>query len=127
MAILVVEDEADLSDMICYLLRRAGHDVIPAYDGESAIALWRERKPELIVLDIGLPKTSGWDVCRVVRNESTTPVMIVSGADAEEDMVRGFEVGAEDYVSKPFSPKLLQARVRSLLGRCTMEQTTVAT
>jgi two-component system response regulator VicR len=116
-AILVVEDETDLSDLICYILRRAGHDVMTAFDGDTALSLWRERRPELIVLDVGLPKKDGWEVCRIVRDESTTPVIIVSGADAEEDMVRGFEIGAEDYVAKPFSPRLLQARIRSLLRR----------
>jgi DNA-binding response OmpR family regulator len=126
-AILVVEDETDLSDLMCYILRRAGHDVITAFDGDMALSLWRERKPELVVLDIGLPRRDGWEVCRIIREESTTPVIIVSGADAEEDMVRGFDVGAEDYVAKPFSPKLLQARIRSLLGRCRSSIATPAT
>jgi len=116
-AILVVEDETDMADVICYMLRRAGHDVITAADGHAALSSWREHKPELILLDIGLPGRDGWEVCRTVKNESTTPVMIVSGNDGEEDMVRGFDVGAEDYISKPFSPRLLQARIRSLLQR----------
>lgn len=117
MAILVVEDEADMADVICYMLRRSGHDVITAADGHAALSSWREHKPELILLDIGLPGRDGWEVCRTVKSESTTPVMIVSGNDGEEDMVRGFDVGAEDYICKPFSPRLLQARIRSLLQR----------
>jgi len=117
MAILLVEDEADLSDLMSYLLRRDGHDVIVAHDGDTALKLWRERSPELVVLDIGLPKTNGWDVCKTICTESATPVIIVTGADAEEDMVRGLELGAEDYVAKPFSPRMLQARVRVVLRR----------
>jgi two-component system, OmpR family, response regulator VicR len=120
MAILVVEDESDLSDLLCFILRRAGHDAIPAYDGETALKLWRERNPELVLLDIGLPKASGWEVCEIISNESNTPVMIVSANDAEQDMVHGFDLGAEDYMSKPFSPKLLLARVRTLLRRSEM-------
>jgi DNA-binding response OmpR family regulator len=117
MAILVVEDEADLSDLLIYILRRAGHEVITAFDGDSAIRLWRECQPELILLDIGLPRKTGWDVCRAVRSESSTPIMILSAADSEEDIVRGLDLGAEDYMTKPFSPRVLQARVRTLLHR----------
>jgi DNA-binding response OmpR family regulator len=117
MAILVVEDEADLSDLLSFILRRAGHEVIPAFDGESALRIWWERKPELILLDLNLPRCSGWEVCKVIRRESATPIMIISGADSEEDVVRGLDLGAEDYVTKPFSPRLLQARIRTLLRR----------
>jgi DNA-binding response OmpR family regulator len=117
MAILVVEDELDLSDLLSYILRRAGHDVIVAFDGEAALRLWRERDPELVLLDVGLPKTNGWEVCRQIRSESSTPVVIVSGSDAEDDMVKGFDLGIEDYVVKPFSPRILQARVRTILSR----------
>jgi len=116
-AILLVEDEADLSDLMSYLLRRDGHDVIVAHDGETALRLWKERSPELVLLDIGLPKTNGWDVCRTICSQSSTPVIIVTGADAEEEVVRGLELGAEDYVAKPFSPRMLQARVRVILRR----------
>lgn len=117
MAILVVEDEADLSDLLSYILRRAGHEVITAFDGESALRMWRERQPELVLLDLGLPRRNGWEVCETIRSESSTPIMILSGADAEEDVVRGLDLGAEDYVTKPFSPRLLQARIRTLLRR----------
>jgi two-component system, OmpR family, alkaline phosphatase synthesis response regulator PhoP len=99
------------------MLRRAGHDVITAADGYAALSSWREHKPELILLDVGLPGPDGWEVCKTVKKESATPVMIVSGNDREDDMVRGFDVGAEDYICKPFSPRLLQARISSLLQR----------
>jgi DNA-binding response OmpR family regulator len=117
MAILVVEDELDLSDLLSFILRRAGHDVITAFDGESALKLWRERDPELVLLDVGLPRTNGWEVCKVIRSEASTPVMIVSGLDAEDDMVKGFDLGIEDYIAKPFSPRILQARVKTVLTR----------
>ena len=76
MAILIVEDEPDLSDLLSYILRRAGHDVIVAFDGEAALRLWKERNPELVLLDLGIPKTDGWDVCRLIRSQSATPVMM---------------------------------------------------
>jgi two-component system response regulator MtrA len=117
MAILVVEDELDLSDLLSYILRRAGHDVIVAQDGETALQMWRQKNPELVLLDIGLPKKNGWEVCKTIRHESSTPVIIVSGADTEDEMVQGFDLGAVDYVTKPFSPKLLHARVRTALRR----------
>ena len=117
MAILVVEDESDLSDLLSYILRRAGHEVMVAFDGESALQMWRDKNPELVLLDIGLPKKNGWEVCRTIRRESGTPVIIVSGADTEDEMVQGFDLGAVDYVVKPFSPRLLHARVRTALRR----------
>lgn len=117
MAILIVEDEPDLSDLLSFILRRAGHDVIVAFDGDTALKLWRERDPDLVLLDLGIPRTDGWEVCKTIRGESSTPVMIVSGADAEDDMVRGFDLGIEDYVTKPFSPRLLQARIKTALRR----------
>ncbi|HWC28561.1 MAG TPA: response regulator transcription factor, partial [Dehalococcoidia bacterium] len=117
MAILVVEDEADLSDLLSYILRRAGHEVLIASDGDAALRVWRERSPELVLLDIGLPCRTGWEVCQTIRGESSTPVMILSGADSEDDIVRGLDLGAEDYVTKPFSPRLLQARIKTVLRR----------
>ena len=117
MAILVVEDEPDLTDLLTYILRRAGHDVLVAFDGETALRLFRERSPELVLLDVGLPKASGWEVCRSIRGESNTPVVFLSGNDKEEDMVQGLDLGAEDYLVKPFSPKVLQARIRAVLRR----------
>jgi DNA-binding response OmpR family regulator len=117
MAILVVEDDADLSDLLSFILRRAGHEVILAFDGDAALRLWRERQPELILMDLNLPRRSGWEVCEAIRRESTTPILILSAADSEDDMVRGLELGAEDYLTKPFSPRLLLARIRTLLRR----------
>lgn len=117
MAILVAEDELDLSDLLSYILRKSGHEVILAHDGEAALRLWRAQKPELVLLDIGLPRKNGWDVCKTIRQESTTPILILSGAAAEDDIVRGLDLGAEDYLTKPFSPRLLRARINSLIRR----------
>jgi two-component system OmpR family response regulator len=117
MAILVAEDEPDMSDILSYILRRSGHEVIVAFDGDSALKLWRERKPELVILDVGLPRKSGWEVCQTIHCESTVPVLIVSGADDEGDIVRGLNLGAADYVTKPFSPRVLQARINRVLSR----------
>jgi DNA-binding response OmpR family regulator len=122
LAILVVEDEPDLTDLLTYILRRAGYSVLVAFDGESALRMWQEKSPELVLLDIGLPRTDGWEVCRTIRSQSATPIVILSGADAEEDVVRGLDLGAEDYVSKPFSPKLLQARIKAVLRRAQMDK-----
>ena len=120
MAILLVEDESDLSDILTYILRRGGHEVIHAFDGDAALRMWRERSPDLVILDIGIPRKDGWEVCRTIRTESVTPIMILSGADTEEDVLKGLDLGAEDYMTKPFSPRVLQARVRSLLRRAQM-------
>ena len=117
MAILVVEDDPDLADLLSYILRRAGHDVVVAGDGESALELWWKNNPELVILDIGLPGSNGWDVCKVIRSQSSTPIMILSAAGSDEDIVRGLDLGAEDYVTKPFSPSVLQARINRLLNR----------
>ncbi len=121
MAILVVEDELDLSDLISYILRRVGYDIIVALDGDSAVRLWRERDPDLVLLDVGLPRLDGWQVCQTIRSESNTPIIVVSGLDTEDDMVKGFDLGIEDYVTKPFSPRILQARVRRILSRAAHE------
>jgi DNA-binding response OmpR family regulator len=117
MAVLVVEDEPDMREVIAFILRRAGLDVVTAIDGESAIGMWQQYNPELVLLDLRLPRKSGWEVWNEIRARSTTPVIIVSGSDNEDDMVKVLDLGAEDYVSKPFSPKLFQARVQSILRR----------
>jgi DNA-binding response OmpR family regulator len=126
-SILVVEDEEDLSDLLSFILRRAGHDVIHTVDGETALRLWRERSPEMVLLDINIPRRSGWEVCEVIRRESSTPVIILSGADTEEDVVRGLSLGAGDYITKPFSPRVLQARVRTLLTRSRLSSDSATT
>jgi DNA-binding response OmpR family regulator len=117
MAILLVEDDQDLTDVLAYLLRREGHEVHIAYDGATAIKLWRESDPQLILLDIDLPRMNGWEVCEAVREGSATPIVMLTGANGDENVVKGLELGADDYLTKPFSPKQLLARVRAVLRR----------
>lgn len=119
MAVLVVEDDPDLLDVACFVLRRAGHDTIMAHDGAEALSLWRMKKPDLVLLDIDLPKVDGWEVCRQIRKESATPVIMLTAADRDEDVVRALESGADDYMTKPFSPRQLIARVGAVLRRST--------
>jgi two-component system, OmpR family, response regulator RegX3 len=118
--ILVVEDEYSLAESIQYSLEREGFRVLLALDGEQAIELFRSEAPELIVLDLMLPKVSGLDVCRIVRSESTVPIMIVTAKDSEADRVSGLELGADDYVTKPFSMRELVSRVRAHRRRAAM-------
>jgi two-component system phosphate regulon response regulator PhoB len=118
--ILVVEDEADLQQILVYNLRQAGHDVAAASSGEAALALVRQRPPDLIVLDLMLPGISGTDVCRTVKNDPATrqvAVLMLTAKGSEIDRVVGFELGADDYVVKPFSVRELALRIAAVLRR----------
>ncbi len=115
--VLVVEDEPEIARIARDYLERAGFDVRIASDGRSALALARSAKPDLIVLDLGLPDIDGLDVTRALRRESAVPVVILTARGDESDRLVGLELGADDYVVKPFSPKELVARVRAVLRR----------
>ncbi|MBD0328864.1 MAG: response regulator transcription factor [Thermoleophilia bacterium] len=115
--ILVVDDEPGIVDLVSYGLRREGYDVESASDGERALSRAREDTFDLIVLDVMLPRMSGMDVCRTLRGESDVPILMLTARDAEVDTVVGLEVGADDYVTKPFSMAELTSRVRALLRR----------
>ena len=115
--ILVVDDEPGIVDLVTYGLRREGFDVESAADGETALARARATTFDLIVLDVMLPGISGVDVCRTLRGESDVPILMLTARDAEVDTVVGLEVGADDYVTKPFSMAELTSRVRALLRR----------
>lgn len=117
MRILIVEDDLALSDVIAFTLRRGGFDVLTAYDGESALHLWQEEAPSLLILDLNLPKVDGLTVCRQIRAESKTPIIILSVQGDDETIVKGLELGADDYIVKPFSPTQLVARIRAVLRR----------
>ena len=115
--VLVVEDEMRIAGLIRDYLQHAGFDVIVAADGEAAVASVRRSKPDLVVLDLGLPGRDGLDVTRELRRTSGVPIVMVTARGEESDRIVGLELGADDYVVKPFSPKELVARVRAVLRR----------
>src|SRR4051812_22394645 len=115
--ILVVEDEEALRDELSYQLEQEGYSVVQASDGAEALNRFRKHKPDLILLDLMLPIMSGVEVTRVVRKESDVPILMLTARDSEVDKVVGLELGADDYVTKPFSLRELQARIRGLLRR----------
>ena len=121
--ILVVEDEPSLVESISYNLTREGFAVSEAPDGERAVQRFRAESPQLVLLDLMLPRLSGLDVLRTIRSESTVPVVILTAKDAEADKVAGLELGADDYVTKPFSMRELVSRVRAHLRRAEMART----
>jgi two-component system response regulator RegX3 len=125
-SILVVEDEDALADTIRYGLEREGYGVSVASDGRTALERFRADPPALVILDLMLPELSGLDVCRAIRAESDVPIVIVTAKDSEADKVAGLELGADDYVTKPFSIRELISRVRAHLRRAEMSGTVPA-
>lgn len=119
-AVLVVDDEPTLRDTVSYNLRKAGFDVITVADGPSAIAAARTHRPDLIVLDVMLPGMDGLHVCRAIRAESSVPILMLSAKGEEFDRVLGLEIGADDYLTKPFAMRELLARVRANIRRVRM-------
>ena len=120
--ILVVEDEARIAEVVQGYLEREGHMVVRAATGEDALADFARRRPDLVVLDLGLPGMAGEDVCRRIRAASDVPIIMLTAKDGEEDLVKGLQLGADDYLTKPFSPRELTARVRALLRRARSEE-----
>lgn len=118
--VLVVEDEQNLRETLTYNLTREGYMVLGAGDGRTAVAVARRELPDLIMLDLMLPEIDGFEVCRVIRQEMTVPIMILTARDSELDTVLGLELGADDYVTKPFVLRPLMARVKALLRRAEM-------
>jgi DNA-binding response OmpR family regulator len=118
--VLVVDDEPNLLHSVAYSLRKEGYEVLTAADGEQALATARRETPDALVLDIMLPKMDGFEVCRRLRAESTIPILMLTAKDSEIDRVVGLEIGADDYLTKPFSMRELVARVRAMLRRASM-------
>lgn len=118
--LLVVEDEESLAEAVRYNLEREGYVVEVAGDGARGLEAFRTNAPDLVVLDLMLPELSGLDVCRAIRAEASTPIIILTARDAEADKVAGLELGADDYVTKPFSMRELVSRVRAGLRRARM-------
>jgi len=115
--VLVVEDDPDIRGLVIALVERAGMTGLAAADGRAGIRAFFEHRPDLTVLDIGLPELDGWAVLERVREVSEAPVMVLTAADANPETIRGLEGGADDYVTKPFDPDVLDARIRALLRR----------
>ncbi len=115
--VLVVEDEESFSDALSYMLRREGFEVAVAADGNEALASFDRTGADLVLLDVMLPGLSGTEVCRMLRQRSNVPIIMVTARDSEVDKVVGLELGADDYVTKPFSSRELVARVRAVLRR----------
>lgn len=121
MKLLCADDDQDLLSLIAFTLSQAGYLVVKASDGPSAIRAFETEAPDLTILDINMPGASGFQVCEAIRARSRAPVMMLTVRGEEEDLVRALEIGADDYLTKPFSPRTLLARVKALLRRAGME------
>ena len=121
MKILIVDDDRDLLALVGFALRQAGYVVVEAADVNAALRVYFDESPELAILDINLPGGSGFAICKAIRAHSRIPVMMLTVRGEEEDLVQALELGADDYLTKPFSPRTLLARVKALLRRAGME------
>jgi DNA-binding response OmpR family regulator len=121
MKILVVDDDRDLRDILVFAFRKAGYLVVEAADGEEALTVFEREAPDLVVLDVNMPKLDGFEVCRRLRARSSVQILMLTVRGEEADLVRGLDLGADDYMAKPFSPQTLLARVRALLRRAGMD------
>lgn len=121
MKILIVDDDPDLLDLTAYSLRRERFAVIEASDGTQALHRWKIDRPDLVVLDLGLPHHDGFEVLQRIREKDATPILVLSGRSEEQDIVRAFTIGADDYVLKPFTARQLAMRIRAILRRTGIE------
>jgi DNA-binding response OmpR family regulator len=117
MKALIVDDDRVLADLVAFTLRRDGFEVTQAHDGEMALRRWADEQPDLIILDVNMPKLDGFAVCRRIREEADTPIILLTVRGEEDDIVRGLALGADDYIVKPFSPRQLVARAQAVLRR----------
>ncbi len=120
--VLIVDDEKNIVDILKFNLKKEGFDTIEAYDGEQALEMAEQQKPDLILLDIMLPKMDGFTVCRKLRQSISTPILMLTAKEEEVDKVLGLELGADDYITKPFSPRELMARVKANLRRAASDE-----
>lgn len=120
--VLIVDDEKNIVDILKFNLKKEGFDTIEAYDGEQALEMAERQKPDLILLDIMLPKMDGFTVCRKLRQSMSTPILMLTAKEEEVDKVLGLELGADDYITKPFSPRELMARVKANLRRVASDE-----
>lgn len=117
MKALIVDDDRVLADVLAFTLRREGFQVFIAYDGEAALRSWSEEQPDLIVLDVNMPKLDGFAVCRRIRAQADTPIILLTVRGEEDDIVHGLGLGADDYITKPFNGREVVSRVNALLRR----------
>lgn len=117
MKALIVDDDRVLADVLAFTLRREGFEILLAYDGATALQRFAEEAPDLVVLDVNLPRLDGFSVCRQMRAQADTPIILLTVRGEEDDIVRGLALGADDYMTKPFSPRQLVARVHAVLRR----------
>jgi DNA-binding response OmpR family regulator len=120
--ILLVDDELSVQKLLAYPLRKEGYDVIPALDGREALERLRDNNFDLVVLDVMLPRMDGFDVCRAIRSRSTVPIIMLTAKTEETDKVLGLELGADDYITKPFSVREFRSRVKAVLRRAALAQ-----
>src|SRR5215468_11324629 len=121
-SVLVVEDEASIASFVSLYLKNAGYEVRTATNGADALAAVQSQQPSLIVLDLMLPDIDGIEICRRIRQKSDVPILMLTARDEDVDKIIGLEVGADDYLTKPFNPRELVARVKSILRRATPER-----
>jgi DNA-binding response OmpR family regulator len=121
MKILIADDDRDLLGLIAFTLTQAGYLVVKASDGPSAIHAFKGEQPDLAVLDINMPGASGFQVCEAIRTQSRIPIMMLTVRGEEEDLIKALDLGADDYLTKPFSPRTLLARIKALLRRAGIE------
>jgi DNA-binding response OmpR family regulator len=121
MKALVVDDDRVLADVIAYAFKREGYEVILAEDGEAALLRWSQDNPDLVILDVNMPKMDGFSVCRHIREQADTAIIMLTVRRDEADIMRGFTLGADDYITKPFSPGQLMARARAVLRRTSQD------
>lgn len=117
MKVLIVDDDRTLADVIAFTFKREGYEIILAEDGEAAYRRWENDNPDLIILDVNLPKEDGFKVCRRIREQSDIPIILLTVRSDEDDIIGGFHLGADDYITKPFSPRQLIARVKAVMRR----------
>jgi DNA-binding response OmpR family regulator len=115
--ILIIEDEPELVKVVRSYLEQSGFDVLTAYRGDTGLSTWEHKRPDLVILDLNLPGMDGLDVAREIRRKANTPIIMLTARVEETDQLIGLELGADDYITKPFSPRVLVARVRALLRR----------
>lgn len=124
--VLIVDDEKPIAEILQYNLEKEGYRVIVVYDGESAVKIVDQEQPDLIILDIMLPGKDGFQVCREIRAKMEVPIIMLTAKEMEMDKIHGLELGADDYVTKPFSAREVTARVRAILRRSTLQETRTA-